>query len=933
MRDIYPDVIIGPPCTEDIASFFNIPVFGWISNEHQLDNKTRTSTLVRTLPPLSTLGNLLLEVCQRYDWHTVAMISTSGRLAEGIAEFFKDVLDGNTNFSLVRHFNRVNVSVSDERIREMYADIKQKARVIFLIIPDDQLRRYLLAAHDMGMTSGDFQFLFSRQMIAGESLVDTLRGDGIWKRDDGRDQEAKQAYKNLLYPDRYARFLHDAVYLYGLSYNYTVTRNLTPDGSNIVRAATKQHFLDNTAEIAAPTVVVTIMLAGVVVFLVLYRWWKKEQQLYRKNWRIQWSDLKFDCQAGKLSGTQLNSKLTGSRSTNNSEDPAASASNVSNNTSALSQIATAVHYCQSARLGGNRVAVRMIRRKSIRNDRKLLECMRLLTNLKHANLTAFYGVCIDPPNLCVVWEYCDKGSLQDVIHNTDYQLDSMVQFSLALDICAGLNFIHDSELKVHGNLRSSKCLVDTRWTCKLSGFGLREVLRTERPPADLDEQTRYAKLFWTAPEILRLRLKEEAHSPTQAADIYSVAIILKEIICKNDPYDEEIHGQHLTPKEIITRVSAPQGDTLFRPCFTDLREVPEEHQSVAARFLHLVNACWQEDPSYRPTSRRLLRHLTKLNPYKTTNIMDNMLKMMERYSSRLEELVAERTAQKVADDLKRGDHVQAEAFTSVTIYFSDIVGFTGIAGESTPMQIVEFLNSLYTVFDTIIQEFDVYKVETIGDAYMVVSGIPVPNGIRHAAIIADMSLALLQAVFDFTIPHQPDRQLRIRIGLNTGPVVAGVVGNIMPRYCLFGDTVNLASRMESHGLPLKIQMSPSTYEAIAPSGVYIISERGLIEVKGKGRMHTYFLEGKVDPDAAIETETDVGSEKWKNQNPSLADLQSFTTDDALTEKLHDALMLVAKEPIKESDSGKGDYTIQSAAATQLAAATQTEKEVQQSADS
>ncbi|KAK7475978.1 hypothetical protein BaRGS_00032797 [Batillaria attramentaria] len=328
-----------------------------------------------------------------------------------------------------------------------------------------------------------------------------------------------------------------------------------------------------------------------------------------------------------------------------------------------------------------------------------------------------------------------------------------------------------------------------------------------------------------------------------------------------------------------------------------------------------------------------------------------MLKMMERYSSRLEELVAERTAQleeekrktdallyrmlpqKVADDLKRGDHVQAEAFTSVTIYFSDIVGFTGIAGESTPMQIVEFLNSLYTVFDTIIQEFDVYKVETIGDAYMVVSGIPVPNGIRHAAIIADMSLALLQAVFDFTIPHQPDRQLRIRIGLNTGPVVAGVVGNIMPRYCLFGDTVNLASRMESHGLPLKIQMSPSTYEAIAPSGVYIISERGLIEVKGKGRMHTYFLEGKVDPDAAIETETDVGSEKWKNQNPSLADLQSFTTDDALTEKLHDALMLVAKEPIKESDSGKGDYTIQSAAATQLAAATQTGKEVQQSADS
>ncbi|XP_025086128.1 atrial natriuretic peptide receptor 1-like isoform X1 [Pomacea canaliculata] len=246
---------------------------------------------------------------------------------------------------------------------------------------------------------------------------------------------------------------------------------------------------------------------------------------------------------------------------------------------------------------------------------------------------------------------------------------------------------------------------------------------------------------------------------------------------------------------------------------------------------------------------RVLRQMRKLSPFKTTNIMDNMLKMMERYSSRLEDIVAERTAQlaeekrktdallyrmlpqNVADELKQGQHVQAEAFSSVTIYFSDIVGFTQIASQSTPMEIVEFLNKLYTVFDEVIQAFEVYKVETIGDAYMVVSGVPIPNGSRHVYIMADLALELLQTIIDFTIPHIPDRQLKIRIGLNTGPVVAGVVGTVMPRYCLFGDTVNLASRMESHGLPQKIHMSPFTYAAIEDKSAYIIKERGDLEIK------------------------------------------------------------------------------------------------------
>ena len=194
----------------------------------------------------------------------------------------------------------------------------------------------------------------------------------------------------------------------------------------------------------------------------------------------------------------------------------------------------------------------------------------------------------------------------------------------------------------------------------------------------------------------------------------------------------------------------------------------------------------------------------------------------------------------IAARLKQTEAVIADGFPEVTVMFADLVDFTRRSERIRPEQLVENLNDLFSVFDQLARERGLEKIKTIGDAYMVVGGLPDPRP-DHADAVADMALAMRAEVAGRCDPSgQP---LAVRIGIDTGPVVAGVIGTSKFSYDLWGDTVNTASRMESHGVPDCIQVTARTYQRLRDR--YRFERRGPIQVKGKGEVLTYLLEGRV----------------------------------------------------------------------------------------
>ncbi|KHJ99212.1 adenylate/guanylate cyclase catalytic domain protein [Oesophagostomum dentatum] len=297
-------------------------------------------------------------------------------------------------------------------------------------------------------------------------------------------------------------------------------------------------------------------------------------------------------------------------------------------------------------------------------------------------------------------------------------------------------------------------------------------------------------LLWTAPEALRNPNDER----TPEGDIYSFAIISAQLVTRSSAWNLEHRKEDAD--EILYMVKKG-GTKALRPTL-EINEDDNINPAVRCFQNHLIRDCWAENPSDRPpidmvkSSLHSMFSSNEKNSRKQMmmlcrkNLIDHILSMLESHASILEEEVEARTKElieekkksdlllyrmlprQIADRLKLGQSVEPECYDSVTVFFSDVVSFTTIASKGTPLQVVDLLNNLYTLFDSVINEHDVYKVETIGDAYLCVSGLPNRNGNEHIKEISSMSLEFMKSLVGFRIPHLPNEALNLRVGFHTG---------------------------------------------------------------------------------------------------------------------------------------------------------------------
>ncbi|KAI3365496.1 hypothetical protein L3Q82_010583, partial [Scortum barcoo] len=853
--------LFGPACPEEaevtglIASAWNIPMFGFVGQSSKMDNSDIYDSYIKIVPPLKRSSEVLVKTLEFFGWNHIAMIgggleSNTWDKVDALWKTIENPLRAKFKLAAAVKFDTSNPQLIYRNVKY----ISTVARVIVVLTNSEDSMALLLEAERQGLMNGDYVFFLVQHFEVSGKV------DNLWKyaMNNRINQAAirafdmafiigqksyegyeyydffEQVYERLKgHPFRsnltserevspYSAYLHDAVLLYAMGLKEVLKDGKDPhDGRQLLQRLKNKNGI-RFYDIVLLALLVTFPVIGVLAVLCIGVLILQKFRLQTRLddscwWLINFSDITIIREPTGNQGFCLSTTASQSASMSSS-----SQSNFSNNSYGLKDNTGKEHIYTTIGL-------------------------YQMKEMKHENLVQFFGVCIEPPNVCLVIQYCRKGSLKDVLRASDVELDVMFKLSFAYDIINGMEFIHKSNLKFHGNLKPSTCLVDSRLQVKLSGFGLWEFKYGSKSKIIPRENPNYEELYWTAPEFLR-----QVGLPvngTPKGDIYSFAIILWELMynSKACPY----HDINLEPKEIIMQLRTPfQGEPL-RPILCD--------QLCDEKINSLLRACWSENPDHRPPFGSIRRQLRETSPDGQANILDNMVEKLEKYANHLEDVVEERTNQLtaekaradkllssmlpryIADQLMAGKSVEPQSYDLVTIFFSDIVGFTSMCSVSSAMEVVTFLNDLYSLFDDIIKMYDVYKVETIGDAYMVASGLPISNGNKHALEIATMALHFLSAINVFRIRHMPTKSLAIRIGIHSGPVVAGVVGTTMPRYCLFGDTVNTASRMESNSLPLKIHISQCTADILVQAGSFELEERGEIEMKGKGSHQTYWL--------------------------------------------------------------------------------------------
>uniref|UniRef100_A0A061QPS2 guanylate cyclase n=1 Tax=Tetraselmis sp. GSL018 TaxID=582737 RepID=A0A061QPS2_9CHLO len=452
--------------------------------------------------------------------------------------------------------------------------------------------------------------------------------------------------------------------------------------------------------------------------------------------------------------------------------------------------------------------------------------IQICTNLQHPNILMIYGVMMNGKNRpWLVMEEMEHGSLRDVLFNRSFRFEGEMLLNMLRDIATGMVFLHNCKPPIlHRDLKPANVFLDRNMHAKLANFRI-----------TLKNRARgYAGTpYWMAPEVLR---REGPH--TKASDVYSMGILLYEIFTREKPY------AGMNPAMVLEKVANRDLDEPFRP------ELPAE---LPLDVEALIHDCWAPNPELRPAfeeircrvNRLQVKEINKYFEARTARNPADVAKINPRNSMSPDKLYSQLFPQHVAQALRQGHKVDPEVFDCVTVFFCDVVGYTKMSSSMPANEVIDMLERLYTALDDLASKHDIFKVDTIGDAYLAVANLHKPQP-DHAARIARFAVDAVAAANTTLVDAHNTKGgcVNIRGGFHSGCVVASVIGTHSPKYTIFGDTVNTASRMESLSEGNRIQCTKESAELIMPYaeefGVEVVP-RGRIDVKGKGTMSTFWV--------------------------------------------------------------------------------------------
>lgn len=400
-----------------------------------------------------------------------------------------------------------------------------------------------------------------------------------------------------------------------------------------------------------------------------------------------------------------------------------------------------------------------------------------------------------------------------------------------------------------------------RFVVKLSDYGPHSLYEQLDDNSDHNQHDWFRNRVWLAPE----HMKPNARIGSMRGDVYSFGLLLYEVITNTLPFFSQERNDYVLPlRDLYQELKARGPGELMAASLAAIErdEAPAEADTDPRPLVELMQSCWRFEPSKRPSSAAINGTLKRITRGVTSKkLLENLTSRMEQYTNNLESLVEAKLAclveekqrseellyqfvpKSIASLLKEGQYVEPEAFECVTLFYSDIVGFTSLSSQSSPMEVVGFLSDLYLCFDGTLEQHDIFKVDTIGDAYIVASGLPQRNEGKHVLEIANAALELRDRLRRFRVPHKPEHNLEMRVGIHSGPCIAGIVGGLnMPKYCVFGDTLTTCKFMESSGLPMRIHITEESRALLKGRSDFVIEPRTPKVTRDGLPFQTYWLE-------------------------------------------------------------------------------------------